>query len=116
MCILCKSIVRSEAVWPVHINAKQHKENIALAKRLKEEPLKRSISPSSTQPDPKKIKSILKNPKVLPTEIANGTPSIKEPTLNLGLGKKSDPPMEVDKDETLPEGFFDDPKKDAKVT
>lgn len=36
MCILCKSIVRSESVWKVHINTKAHKENVEAAKKLKE--------------------------------------------------------------------------------
>jgi hypothetical protein len=36
ICVLCKSVVRSEKAWTVHINAKQHKENLALAKQLKE--------------------------------------------------------------------------------
>lgn len=32
-CILCESIIRSEAVWTVHINSKVHKENIVKRKQ-----------------------------------------------------------------------------------
>lgn len=35
MCILCNTVVRSEAVWNVHLNAKAHKDNIHLAKQRK---------------------------------------------------------------------------------
>ncbi|XP_011137946.1 zinc finger protein 830 [Harpegnathos saltator] len=73
MCILCKSIVRNETVWPVHLNSKIHKENIALAKMTKLEPessvkassnattFKRPPSPSLNTSVNKKIKGILKN-------------------------------------------------------
>ncbi|XP_050343498.1 zinc finger protein 830 [Nymphalis io] len=36
MCILCSSIVRSENVWQIHLNSKQHKGNVEQAKKLKE--------------------------------------------------------------------------------
>ncbi|XP_014469141.1 PREDICTED: zinc finger protein 830 [Dinoponera quadriceps] len=72
MCILCKSTVRNETVWPVHLNSKIHKENIALAKKTKletENPVKtanvtsfkRPLSPSQNVSINKKIKGILKN-------------------------------------------------------
>lgn len=38
-CILCESVVRSEAVWNVHINSKKHRENIACVKRKREDAL-----------------------------------------------------------------------------
>lgn len=72
MCILCKLIVRSETVWPVHLNSKIHRENVILAKTTKLEtesttrlsnilPFKRSASPSQDISVNKKIKGILKN-------------------------------------------------------
>ncbi|XP_015590017.1 zinc finger protein 830 [Cephus cinctus] len=71
MCILCKSVVRSETVWVLHLNSKMHKDNIALAKKTKLEPenvpkvlpatLKRPSSPAHEHTESKKIKSILKN-------------------------------------------------------
>lgn len=72
MCVLCKTVVRSETVWPVHLNSKVHKENIALAKKTKLEvkedkptsnvttTFKRPHSPTEETSD-KKIKGILKN-------------------------------------------------------
>ncbi|XP_048478967.1 zinc finger protein 830 [Plutella xylostella] len=77
MCVLCKSVVRSENVWNVHVNAKQHKENVAEAKRLKEltnnftsavkvKNQKRHGDPPSSAPSEKKIKGILKNASAVP--------------------------------------------------
>lgn len=70
MCVLCNSVVRSEAVWNVHINAKAHKDNIHAAKQRKmsadikhtsdkisSTSLKRPIEPMMRDPVPaKKIK------------------------------------------------------------
>ncbi|XP_072761672.1 zinc finger protein 830 [Anoplolepis gracilipes] len=70
MCVLCKLIVRSETVWPVHLNSKIHKENVTLAKATKLETesttsnissFKRPPSPSQDTLVNKKIKGILKN-------------------------------------------------------
>lgn len=75
-CILCSSIVKSEHVWQVHINSKQHRQNIEEAKKLKELTnnftkdkikLKRS-GVSIDGPEEKRPKGILKN--------ANQTPLI----------------------------------------
>jgi len=72
MCVLCKSVVRSETVWPVHLNSKVHKDNVILAKKTKLETestvktsnvqtFKRPSSPSQNTSSNKKIKGILKN-------------------------------------------------------
>ncbi|KAI8424326.1 hypothetical protein MSG28_002875 [Choristoneura fumiferana] len=69
MCLLCSSVVRSENVWQVHLNSKQHKENVEKAKKLKEltnnftegKKIKRTSTLSPTEPPEKKLKSILKN-------------------------------------------------------
>lgn len=176
MCILCKTVVRSEDVWKVHINAKQHKQNIEAAKRLKEKtnnftaaPMKRPATPPSVQmgPPDKRIKGILKNssasaPCVVSTAANKGdsknrksavpsdffdavntnkTPpetanyfeatlqktSIRKDLVHIRREPKksdvstansddADAQTNVDdKDEALPEGFFDDPVKDAKA-
>lgn len=168
LCILCKSVVRSEDVWKVHINAKQHKQNIELAKQLKEKassfavpskpvPTKRSATQPLDPPQaPKVPKGILKNatkPVVSSTaqsstnEIGeNGLPanffdnavdkpknffeatlkktSIKADLVNIKRSEADNnadaivESMETDqpaKDDVLPEGFFDDPVKDAKA-
>ncbi|XP_018396069.1 PREDICTED: zinc finger protein 830 [Cyphomyrmex costatus] len=72
MCILCKSVVRNETIWPVHLNSKMHKDNVALTKKTKLETenivkipnvqtFKRPPSPSQNTSPNKKIKGILKN-------------------------------------------------------
>ncbi|KAL4716637.1 hypothetical protein ACJJTC_008272 [Scirpophaga incertulas] len=68
-CVLCSSIVKSAHAWPVHINSKQHKENIESAKKLKEltqnftsGKLKHGrSSPTFNAPPEKRLKGILKN-------------------------------------------------------
>ncbi|RZC35324.1 zinc finger protein 830, partial [Asbolus verrucosus] len=134
-CILCKSVVKSESVWNVHINAKQHRENVELAKKLKEKtnnfttPLKRPLTPPMEVPQ-KKIKGILKNAgtnntvseskdnkSTLPEDFFDSKSSTGPAILPV---KKFEDKMEVDDpsknlNEVLPEGFFDDPKLDAKA-
>lgn len=123
MCILCKSVVRSEAVWTVHVNAKQHRENVEIAKKLKEKTnnfttaAKRGLSPPTEVPE-KKIKSILKNgtnkhETVAETSVPVAEKPIKNPATNEMAPQETIP---APKDgEILPEGFFDDPKLDAKA-
>ncbi|XP_022919560.2 zinc finger protein 830 [Onthophagus taurus] len=136
-CILCKSVVRSEAVWNVHLNSKQHKENVEAAKKLKEKTnnfttaIKRPATPPLEVPI-KKLKGILKN-STSKTENndTNQTDQLpddffdtKKSNLNLPqLGQqnqdkieKEPEKMDVEQpDSALPEGFFDDPKLDAKA-
>lgn len=85
MCLLCSSVVRSESVWQVHINSKQHKENVEKAKKLKEltnnftegKKIKRTAALSTNAPPEKKLKSILKNSivvqpvQILKTDVPN---------------------------------------------
>lgn len=138
-CVLCKSVVKSDAVWPVHINSKKHKDNILAAKQLKEQleqqalaRAKRALEAPHSDVPTKKLKGILKNSSstistaVKPPE--NGTTSMDESgsglpedffdssanKLNKSSDKNQAEPMEVE-EEKLPEGFFDDPVKDAKV-
>ncbi|KOB52052.1 Uncharacterized protein OBRU01_26603, partial [Operophtera brumata] len=117
MCLLCSSIVRSENVWPVHINSKQHKENVDKAKKLKEltnnftvSKIKRSSPPKDGPPE-KKIKGILKNSSDVPSIIVqkpkNNAP---EPVPPSDPDSKTQPVS----DQPIPEGFFDDPILDAK--
>lgn len=109
-------MVRSEEVWKVHLNTKEHKENVIAARDLKHKVLtgggtskRPAVEPSDHIPE-KKPKGILKNahpqppPTVAVTEVAKSEVSQTAPE-----------PMEATEEEaaTLPEGFFDDPKKDA---
>ncbi|KAJ8912456.1 hypothetical protein NQ315_002822, partial [Exocentrus adspersus] len=128
-CILCQSVVRSESVWTVHVNAKIHKQNVEKAKKLKERtnnfttPLKRPLTPPLDISN-KKIKGILKNSNSSDPGITRIEPEDNETqTINLPITKRSDIKSIQKKDtedisgskDSLPEGFFDDPKLDAKA-
>lgn len=157
-------------MWKVHINAKQHKQNIELAKQLKEKTQnftkppavvssKRSAEPIANNIPFKVPKGILKQSSgptstsaaltmTATTSSTNGNDkdklpdnffdndtsnyfertlkktSIKTELLNIKRGSEaaaganlSDHVMDIGQqnDETLPEGFFDDPVKDAKA-
>ncbi|KAJ8733291.1 hypothetical protein PYW08_001589 [Mythimna loreyi] len=142
MCILCNSIVRGEHVWQVHLNSKQHRENVEKAKKLKEltnnftvgKIKHKSGSPPRDAPPEKKLKGILKNAETqVPLIPRNNAPQvisfhdeeIKRTPLNLTapILSKEDIPApsasEVDgsqgSEQPIPEGFFDDPILDAKV-
>lgn len=162
MCQLCKKEVRSAAVWKVHINTKQHKENLVLAKQLKEKlesqnkppvpttenrvaSLKRSIEVwrSESEAPEKRLKGILKNSSSSSTESptsslpqtetpekphTNGSSSPVPSTSSIPADFFDSKPKVAEKvaakqqtddkmptDEALPEGFFDDPMKDAKA-
>ncbi|XP_047510208.1 zinc finger protein 830 [Pieris napi] len=143
MCILCSSIVRSEHVWQVHLNSKQHRENIDQAQKLKEltknftdgKVKKRLSTTPSDAPQEKKIKGILKNsgecvsaslkPKndapVIYShhdEQINRKPLSLAPEQNIADGSLKDKKIEEEEaksDQPIPEGFFDDPKLDAKA-
>ncbi|KAJ0178733.1 hypothetical protein K1T71_005508 [Dendrolimus kikuchii] len=77
ICMLCSSVIRSEHVWQVHINSKQHRENVEQAKKLKELTNNFTVGKikhkSSTQvegaPPEKKVKGILKNANVPPQPV-----------------------------------------------
>lgn len=154
MCVLCNAVVRSEAVWNVHINAKAHRDNIHLAKQKKNSSefkspatvvtpsLKRPSEPFKNEPIPtKKIKGILKNaPAKAPSSTSlpndffdvNGIAtkeSNKPPVVLSHIMETTDACEAMDdvdenfdnssssalREESLPEGFFDDPIMDAKA-
>ncbi|XP_012225427.1 zinc finger protein 830 [Linepithema humile] len=150
MCILCKSIIRNETVWPVHLNSKVHKENIALAKKTKLETESTAMTPNiptfKEPPSPaqnvsnKKIKGILKNSFQPVVHMKSNIPADffddnlnkvnNESVIQKSENKDSTTPdiqhMKIEEEKekekvkdtspaTLPEGFFDDPVKDAKA-
>lgn len=178
MCILCKTIVRSEDVWKVHVNAKQHKQNVELAKKNANSmppppaPMAQSSKQSTTVTASKRMapppipevpakipKGILKNgpshkpnnsssqatdtttmaeTNALPDNFFDNPPrnanfyeatltktTIKTNLVNIKRSATDSEKMdetsdesgnaEQQKDESLPEGFFDDPIKDAKA-
>lgn len=121
-CVLCKSVVRSEAVWNVHVNSKQHKENVFLAKKLKEETnnftyAKRGITEPEPEVPKKKIKGILKNSKINASDTSYDMTTMQDlpagSSVNVSeVEKEASSKLNGDQ---LPEGFFDDPKLDAKA-
>lgn len=135
-CQLCKSIVRSANVWKVHVNSKQHKESLALAKQLKEKiethkvpamearlaALKRMRSETIDSEVPeKKLKGILKNSSSTVTASSTDVEMKEAPSEPTTSAAKPIPDDFFDSapkpanTETLPEGFFDDKIKDAKA-
>ncbi|XP_011498866.1 PREDICTED: zinc finger protein 830 [Ceratosolen solmsi marchali] len=146
-CVLCKLVVRNEAIWPVHLNSRLHKDNIALAKKTKLESTIPSQSVNSNKrlstyenPQPqKKIKGILKNvcqqssttSTKLPADIFENS-MITDNNVGVAVTNLTSSSTEVVNNEEemvnnenkdnkdasqsiLPEGFFDDPVKDAKA-
>lgn len=152
MCVICKSVVRSETVWPVHLNSKSHKDNVAAAKKSLEvqatvnkaptSSFKRPPSPPTRSEVPiKKVKGILKNsgnvkiPSALPADFFDApagrevaSPVVKnseKAVVNISNYKPAEStPVEAEQVQeaesnnsaALPEGFFDDPILDAKVS
>ncbi|XP_063704490.1 zinc finger protein 830 [Culicoides brevitarsis] len=133
-CIVCDAVVRSEKAWPVHVNSKKHKENLVAAKELKEKvkndpvlaqkvaAVKRPAVPEVVSEQPtKKLKGILKNSNRKDDEEEFETPEnakIDKSLVNISRsnGQKQEK-METEEQPTneLPDGFFDNPKEDAKA-
>ncbi|XP_065207449.1 zinc finger protein 830 [Planococcus citri] len=130
MCIICNSPVKNETLWPVHINAKQHRDNIAKKRAAQKETqqpvavsnvsakvISKEPIPVTTPVEPMKVKGILKNKQ---TEYVNQTPSYSSSFQNTSSNDTSCQ-MEVDVEpdsgpaNEIPEGFFDDPIQDAKA-
>ncbi|KAG5670129.1 hypothetical protein PVAND_000411 [Polypedilum vanderplanki] len=121
-CVLCKSIVRSEAVWNVHINASQHKENLAIAKELKSKlqnkqsqkdedrvaGMKRSIEEMRSEVPEKKIKGILKN-STSSSVVTNITKIIVPKQTDVSQNVEQDQPPT--KSNSIPDDFFDSKNK-----
>jgi len=132
-CIVCDSIVRSDSAWAVHLNSKTHRENLSRRTKRKEPPDESAVpfkKPAVALPPPKPApKSILKNshevrkPTALPSDFfqpqknkeipVSVTPSAS--TENMEVDEAEDETEDAENGSELPEGFFDDPKLDAKV-
>ncbi|XP_067617602.1 zinc finger protein 830 [Eurosta solidaginis] len=121
-CIICKVALKSAALWKVHSNSKLHKERIMIAKQIKstfqggtvENKSKGSIK-IPTQLDDKRAETSTstkatktqEQPKIsaTPTITASLPPPFPE---NIATATNN-------ASTALPEKFFDDPVKDAKV-
>lgn len=117
MCVLCKSVVRSEDVWKVHINAKQHKQNLEAAKQLKErthnfttprEPVKRPATTPLTDDTPfKQPKSILKNATRSSDATSSSTSASSTATSTAASAPSKSTETQGTSDNALPSDFFD---------
>uniref|UniRef100_A0A336KS75 Zinc finger protein 830 n=1 Tax=Culicoides sonorensis TaxID=179676 RepID=A0A336KS75_CULSO len=137
-CIVCDSVVRSEKAWPVHVNSKKHKDNIALAKELKEKvkslPIKVDRPPAFKRPGTpppqvvsqpvKKLKGILKNSNSKKDDDDEESEVSEKVYIDKSLVNINRNSNKIDKMEEgtqnapsneLPDGFFDNPREDAKA-
>ncbi|CAH1407292.1 unnamed protein product [Nezara viridula] len=131
-CIACNSVVKTEAIWGVHINSKKHKENIKKPLvQVSAPPISLSSEKVLPPVEVKKTKSILKNARPLPPKFFDDikteqdddeTPKKKvklevdSENNEVSMDEGEAAAAEESKDHELPEGFFDDPVLDAKVT
>lgn len=119
-CVLCSSVVRSETVWNIHINSKQHKEHVELARKLKEQTnnfttAAKRVAPELSEVPKKKIKGILKNSQTKDNDTSYTVISVQDTNSSKDVETQEEPPAPKQNEEVLPEGFFDDPKQDAKA-
>ncbi|XP_050405307.1 zinc finger protein 830 [Patella vulgata] len=151
LCTLCGTNIKSELIWPTHLQSKSHKEFVIISKS-KTNSIKRPIAESADEPHSKKSKDSKGSKstssglppdffdnKAAKTNHQNSTalaaysssededekPPQKTPSLPSGLptdffdsaqmteAAEIEEPKKIS--DVLPEGFFDDPKMDAKV-
>uniref|UniRef100_A0A034W3T9 Zinc finger protein 830 n=2 Tax=Bactrocera dorsalis TaxID=27457 RepID=A0A034W3T9_BACDO len=120
-CIICKVTVKSATLWKVHVNSKLHKERITIAKQIKST-FKGGIPEATTKlstvttQTPKPSTKVVETPKgvVAVQQSLKSTQQI--------VPKAAPTPVSTEKsasannvDTLLPEKFFDDPVKDAKI-
>lgn len=139
-CVICSLQIPNEKAWPVHVQTRKHKDTMSTMKIAATRTSHREPGPKdvvSSNP-PKILKSILKgthsvpatpppdvntsndvvtSPHVYPTRTPTDIPveeeysSSKKTAESVSEDKKGEGKMS----EVLPEGFFDDPKRDAKM-
>ncbi|VDL57663.1 unnamed protein product [Hymenolepis diminuta] len=114
-CIVCGVPIKSEITWKAHILSKTHKENAArgtdVLKRIHEQ-VKSHVLPAK-QSKLEDVKSTIKDVESSdskPQEVEFKVPDVP----NKEKPKKEEKDEEVQKG-VLPEGFFDDARKDAEA-
>ncbi|VDP95831.1 unnamed protein product [Echinostoma caproni] len=134
-CIVCGIQIKSEHAWNAHIISKTHKQNeareaqVALKRSMEDAPVQLSVLTKRSKPDGDKIVPLagreisisqtqITSQTTLPSASSSPPPTAaKIPTDTAALGEKN--PTEKTRDDLsgskLPEGFFDDRYKDAKV-
>ncbi|CAG7731553.1 unnamed protein product [Allacma fusca] len=137
-CIVCRIPVKNELYWTGHVNGRQHRDSInALKRKLDTEgppaSKKSKVDETFAKPKPPPSSHAVPVPQDVQDRIifksTKNHPPTSKPTLSEAPLKKivqfEDEEEEVPapgsantvetKKEDLPEGFFDDPKEDAKV-
>lgn len=118
-CIICKVTVKSATLWKVHANSKLHKERITIAKQIKSTfkgviPEATTKLSTPTTQTPKSSTKVVETPK--------GAIAVQKSSKNIQQIVTKAAPNFTEKsasannvDTLLPEKFFDDPVKDAKI-
>ncbi|XP_065356216.1 zinc finger protein 830-like, partial [Calliphora vicina] len=107
ICIICKNIIKSVAIWKVHIHSKLHKSNLEEAKKFN---VKKQILDKSLK---KKISHViglqtsLNSRKLSKENISTGMKLTHNQNIGTSIIQESS--------DLLPEMFFDDPIVDAKI-
>lgn len=102
-CIICRTVIRTENIWKVHMNTKAHKINLESARKLKDGAS--NVLPKSEKPNSLQKEIVPNSVYQTPQEVINA--KIVEPIITSATQQLTS--------EFLPEGFFDDPVKDAKI-
>lgn len=119
-CIICKVAVKSATLWKVHVNSKLHKERITIAKQIKSTfkaglPETSTKLPTSATQTSKSTAKAVETPKVA-VAVQQSTQQILPKTAPTSISiEKSAFSNTNTVDTLLPEKFFDDPVKDAKI-
>ncbi|KAI8997705.1 hypothetical protein BDB01DRAFT_772044 [Pilobolus umbonatus] len=115
ICIVCQSPVKSELVWQAHLGSAHHRENIQKLKALKEKNAsKRASSPQAEAGNAKRFRPSVEESD---SEDEQMQPPPGFFDSNQSESEEDAPAEETMEDapEGIPEGFFDDPKEDARV-
>ncbi|XP_072019783.1 zinc finger protein 830-like [Amphiura filiformis] len=101
-CVVCNAQVKSEIVWPAHIQGRKHKDNVATLKVAKTAPARPPPEPAVVKLPPAQPKSILKRRPDDPSVYrrpADPSPMVKKP--------KVEESPDVAASSGLPADFFD---------
>ncbi|KAI8115964.1 hypothetical protein FF38_12918 [Lucilia cuprina] len=106
ICVICNSLIKSVAIWKVHVNSKLHKTNLEEAKKIMctkvlDKPLEKKICRKKESNTPLHLNKLIEE---------TSTTNKKEI-----LSSKLSTTVLIESSDLLPELFFDDPIVDAKI-
>ncbi|XP_060650797.1 zinc finger protein 830 [Drosophila nasuta] len=98
-CVLCRIPIKAN-VWKVHVNSKQHKQNVELAKQKRTEsvPVAKPTKPKAAEPLEEKV-PIIPTENIVRSDAPQPKPAQSEST-----------PVNTNPQNVLPEKFFDQEK------